>query len=728
MHRWRYQAINGVAVVVIMALAVAGRPTAVYVFGDSILDVGNNNHLPGAGVPRADHPYYGVDFPGGARPTGRWSNGYNLADLVAMAMGFKRSPPAYLRLVVRGLRGVNYASAGAGILDSTFAGTNIPLSKQVRNFGVTRAQMVTNLGATTANDLLSKSLFLIAIGTNDMAAFAATQQQQQQSGDVAAFYSSLISNYSATITELYGMGARKLGVVNVGQIGCAPLERAQSPTGACAAGTNALAAGFDDALRSLLERLVSGDDQQQHCLRGLAYSLGDLYGLMQTTITDPGAAGLSNVDDACCGGGGLSGCLPNSTLCGDRRRYLFWDYGHPTQRGAEIIASAFYDGPARFTTPVNLKQLVSAVAVYTTYNQLATMGCLNNVGLVTLLVVAVASNNAAAEVPAVYVLGDSTVDVGNNNYLPGDFPRADHPYYGVDFPGGGRPTGRWSNGYNLADFVVGFRRSPPAYLSLTGASSKSRRRHIREGLGGNPGKYIPLSQQLRYFGATRAEMVATLGASAATELLSSSLFLISIGTNDIGVFVAAQRQQISSSSPTTRPRPASSPPLTCPASSPTTPPPSLLAIVNVGMIGCAPWARLQSPTGECAAAANELAGGFNAALLRFLVESSSRLRGLGYSVGDLHGLMQATMASPSPAGFGLRNVDSACCGGGRLGAQSGCWPNSTTLCVDRRRYLFWDSSGHPTQRAAQIIASAFYDGQAQFTAPVNFKHLVLRSA
>ncbi|RLM55021.1 hypothetical protein C2845_PM10G21670 [Panicum miliaceum] len=201
-------------------------------------------------------------------------------------MGFQRSPPAYLsltprssRLVVRGLGGVNYASGGAGILDSTFAGRNIPLSKQVRNFGTTRAQMVASLGSTAANDALSQSLFLIAIGTNDMAAFAITQQQS----DVAAFYGSLISNYSTAITELYGMGARKFGVINVGQIGCAPLQRAQSPTGACADGMNALAAGFDDALRSLLGRL--GSDQQR--LQGLAYSLGDLYGLMQATIADP---------------------------------------------------------------------------------------------------------------------------------------------------------------------------------------------------------------------------------------------------------------------------------------------------------------------------------------------------------------------------------------------------------------------------------------------------------
>jgi hypothetical protein len=59
-----------------------------------------------------------------------------------------------------------------------------------------------------------------------------------------------------------------------------------------------------------------------------------------------------------------------------------------------------------------------------------------------------------SQVPAVYVFGDSSLDVGNNNHLPGDeVPRADKPYYGVDLPGSGKPTGRFSNGYNVADFV-----------------------------------------------------------------------------------------------------------------------------------------------------------------------------------------------------------------------------------------------------------------------------------
>ena len=68
----------------VQLLVVAGvhrRPPALYVFGDSILDVGNNNYLPGEDVPRANRPYYGIDFPG-MIPTGRFSNGYNTADYI----------------------------------------------------------------------------------------------------------------------------------------------------------------------------------------------------------------------------------------------------------------------------------------------------------------------------------------------------------------------------------------------------------------------------------------------------------------------------------------------------------------------------------------------------------------------------------------------------------------------------------------------------------------------
>lgn len=58
-------------------------------------------------------------------------------------------------------------------------------------------------------------------------------------------------------------------------------------------------------------------------------------------------------------------------------------------------------------------------------------------------------------VPAVYVLGDSLLDVGNNNYLPRSTYKANLPHNGIDYPGG-MPTGRFSNGKNPADLLGTF--------------------------------------------------------------------------------------------------------------------------------------------------------------------------------------------------------------------------------------------------------------------------------
>lgn len=53
---------------------------AFFVFGDSLVDSGNNNYLVTSA--RADAPPYGIDYPT-HRPTGRFSNGLNLPDLIS---------------------------------------------------------------------------------------------------------------------------------------------------------------------------------------------------------------------------------------------------------------------------------------------------------------------------------------------------------------------------------------------------------------------------------------------------------------------------------------------------------------------------------------------------------------------------------------------------------------------------------------------------------------------
>jgi len=63
------------------ALAANPAVPALFSFGDSILDTGNNNHL--ATMTKCNYPPYGRDFPGGV-PTGRFCNGKNPTDLIGI--------------------------------------------------------------------------------------------------------------------------------------------------------------------------------------------------------------------------------------------------------------------------------------------------------------------------------------------------------------------------------------------------------------------------------------------------------------------------------------------------------------------------------------------------------------------------------------------------------------------------------------------------------------------
>lgn len=85
-------------------------------------------------------------------------------------------------------------------------GNNIPLSKQVQYFNATWSKMVANNGSEAVSVLLSRSVILIGIGGNDITAFENAEQAHnnrsaaERRDDGAAFYGSLMSIYSATIS------------------------------------------------------------------------------------------------------------------------------------------------------------------------------------------------------------------------------------------------------------------------------------------------------------------------------------------------------------------------------------------------------------------------------------------------------------------------------------------------------------------------------------------------
>ncbi|CAN1235163.1 GDSL esterase/lipase At5g08460 [Linum perenne] len=92
-----------------------------FVFGSSLVDNGNNQFLPGDRS-AANYTPYGIDFPSG--PTGRYTNGKNVVDLLCDKLGLPLLPasrnPATAAEGGKGIfYGVDFASGGSGILNNT---------------------------------------------------------------------------------------------------------------------------------------------------------------------------------------------------------------------------------------------------------------------------------------------------------------------------------------------------------------------------------------------------------------------------------------------------------------------------------------------------------------------------------------------------------------------------------------------------------------------------------
>ncbi|KAI9083857.1 hypothetical protein K1719_034115 [Acacia pycnantha] len=132
--------------------------------------------------------------------------------------------------------------------------------------------------------------------------------------------------------------------------------------------------------------------------------------------------------------------------------------------------------------------------------------------------------------PVMFIFGDSTADVGTNNFLTTQ-AKGNVPYYGIDFPNS-VPTGTFSNGFNIIDHIAqlfGYEESPPPYLALL----NDRGSGIIIDTGRKQwGEVVALGEQVEQFQAEKASLVETLGTSQTATFLSKALFIISVGAND----------------------------------------------------------------------------------------------------------------------------------------------------------------------------------------------------
>ncbi|KAJ0079045.1 hypothetical protein Patl1_23073 [Pistacia atlantica] len=259
-------------------IAPLAEARAFLVFGDSLVDSGNNNYL--ATTARADAPPYGIDYPT-RQPTGRFSNGLNIPDIISQQIGQSESPLPYLSPDLTGSRllvGANFASAGIGILNDTgiqFVNI-IRMFRQLDYFEEYQHRVSAIIGAQETRGLVNRSLVLITVGGNDfvnnyyLVPFSARSRQFS----LPDYVKYLISEYKKLLLRLYNLGARRILVTGTGPLGCVPAELAQRGTnGGCSAELQRAAALYNPQLVQMLKELngkigktvfIGANTQQMH--------------------------------------------------------------------------------------------------------------------------------------------------------------------------------------------------------------------------------------------------------------------------------------------------------------------------------------------------------------------------------------------------------------------------------------------------------------------------------
>ncbi|XP_057973959.1 GDSL esterase/lipase At1g33811 [Malania oleifera] len=331
-----------------------------FIFGDSLVDNGNNNGI--LTLSRANYFPYGIDFPQGV--TGRFTNGRTYVDVLAELLGFQEYIPANAETGGPGvLRGVNYASGAAGILDETGdnLGGHVSMSQQVANFGRTVEEMRSLFRGDTneVKRYLGKCIFYSGMGSNDYLNnyFMPSYYSTASHSSPQAFAASLLRLYSRQLRELYELGARKVVVTGVGQIGCIPYELARynGGSGRCNESINNAILFFNSGLR----KLVTGFNRGQ--LPGSNFVYLDSYQSFKQLAQNARSYGFTVVDTGCCGVGKNNGqltCLPLQQPCEDHTKYMYWDAFHPTDAANVILANKSYSSITHsYAYPINIQQL-----------------------------------------------------------------------------------------------------------------------------------------------------------------------------------------------------------------------------------------------------------------------------------------------------------------------------------------------------------------------------------
>ncbi|CAI0549054.1 unnamed protein product [Linum tenue] len=324
---------------------------------------------------------------------------------------------------------------------------------------------------------------------------------------------------------------------------------------------------------------------------------------------------------------------------------------------------------------------------------------------VDILVITASPNQQLPNFTAVIIFGDSTVDTGNNNYLPDAVFRADHRPYGENFPTG-QPTGRFSDGKLLPDFfasILGIKQLVPPFLhpNLSDSDIRTGVSFASAGTGYDDltatiAQAISMDEQVEMFEEYVARLRRVVGDDAAKETVHGALVAVSAGANDFvdnyydlhyiitehWVHIIIMQRIYNMGGRT-------------------------IVVGGLPPIGCLPiqmTVKLKNPFDRrCVETQNQGSQSYNAKLKKLLAKLQSSLAGSTVTYSNVYDPLLDMITHPSKYGF--VETKQGCCGSGLVEMAALCNEESPTCGKEMAsNYVFWDSV-HPTSTAYQILAT-----------------------
>ncbi|CAI9288088.1 unnamed protein product [Lactuca saligna] len=187
------------------------KHVALFIFGDSLFDSGNNNYINTNPNFQAKFWPYGESYFNPPAPSGRFSNGRLIPDFIAEFAGLPLIP-AYLDPHYHNKEfgyGANFASGGSGALVETNGGLVVDLKTQLQYFLDLEKRFRKNLG-----------------------------------------------NLTDVFKEIHEKGGRKIGIAMIPPLGCLPIARAQQPCNTCYEEFNTIASLHNRAVSKKMKEMT----------------------------------------------------------------------------------------------------------------------------------------------------------------------------------------------------------------------------------------------------------------------------------------------------------------------------------------------------------------------------------------------------------------------------------------------------------------------------------------